>query len=77
LEVSFQLFLVQWLRQMNIYRKRKGSTRDLIIGDVVLVKDDEPAPRTQWRIGKVIQLVTGRDGQIRGTTLKVLSKSGK
>ena len=75
--VRFRREYLNELRQMNIYRKRKGSTRDLIIGDVVLVKDDEPAPRTQWRIGKVIQLVTGRDGQVRGATLKVLSKSGK
>jgi hypothetical protein len=75
--VRFRREYLNELRQMNIYRKRNGSTRDLIIGDVVLVKDDEPAPRTQWRIGKVIQLVTGRDGQVRGATLKVLSKSGK
>jgi hypothetical protein len=61
---------------MNIYRKRKGSTRDLMIGDVALVKDDEPSPRTQWRIGKVTQLVTGRDGQVRGATLRYLAREG-
>ena len=38
---------------------------------------DEPAPRTQWRMGRVLQLVKGRDGQVRGARLKVLSKAGK
>ena len=54
-----------------------GCLRNLVVGDVVLIKEDEPAPRTQWRIGKVIQLVMGRDGQVRGAKLKVLAKSGK
>ena len=44
---------------------------------VVLIKDDEPAPRTQWRMGRVSQLVKGQDGQVRGVRLKVLSKAGK
>ncbi|CAB4015026.1 Hypothetical predicted protein [Paramuricea clavata] len=50
------------LRQMNLYRKRKTNTRGLTVGDVVLIKEDEPAPRAQWRIGRVLQLVKGRDG---------------
>ena len=60
---------------MNIYRKQStGDSRDLVVGDVVLIKEDKPAPRTQWRIGKVIELVTGQDGQVRGAKLKVLAK---
>ena len=36
------------LRQMNLYRKVKGNdTNNITIDDVVLIKDDEPAPRTQ------------------------------
>ncbi|CAB4041514.1 Hypothetical predicted protein [Paramuricea clavata] len=64
------------LRQMNLYRKRKTNTRGLTVGDVVLIKEDEPAPRAQWRIGRVLQLVKGRDGLVRGAKLKVLSKGG-
>ena len=63
---------------MNIYRKTKGeNTRRISVGDVVLIKDDELSVRTQWRMGKVLELVKGRDGQIRGAKLKVLSKTGK
>ena len=65
-------------RQMNLYRKVKGNdTNNITIDDVVLIKDDEPAPRTQWRMGKVLQLVKGRDGEVRGARLRVLSKAGK
>ena len=38
---------------------------------------DKPSVRTEWRMGKVIELVKGRDDQVRGAKLKVLSKSGK
>ena len=66
------------LRQMNIYRKTKGeNTRRISVGDVVLIKDDELSVRTQWRMGKVLELAKGRDVQIRGAKLKVLSKTGK
>ena len=44
---------------------------------MVLIKEDEPAPRTQWMIGKVIELVTGQDGLVKGAKLKVLAKGGK
>ena len=63
---------------MNIYRRQStNGSRDLVVGEVVLIKEDEQAPRTQWRIGKVIELVTGRDGLVRGAKLKVLAKGGK
>ncbi|CAB4007545.1 PREDICTED: uncharacterized protein LOC100197852 [Paramuricea clavata] len=66
------------LRQMNIYRKEKGGKARMIeLGDVVLIKDDDPTPRTQWRMGKVLNLVKGRDEKVRGAKLKVLSKTGK
>jgi hypothetical protein len=66
------------LRQTNLYRKVKSNNdNNITVDDVVLIKDDKPAPRTQWRIGRVLELVRGRDGQVRGARLKVLSKAGK
>jgi hypothetical protein len=41
-----------------------------------LIKEDELAPRAQWRIGRVLKLVKGRDGLVRGAKLKVLVKGG-
>ena len=51
--------------------------RNIAIGDVGLIRDDEQVPRTQWRMGKILRLVKGTDGQVRGAQLKVLSKTGK
>ena len=66
------------LRQMNIYRKDKhGKGADITVGDVVLIKDDEPVPRCKWRLGKISQLVVGRDTQVRGAKLKAISKGGQ
>ena len=74
----FRASYLNELRQINLYRKVKGNdTNSITIDDVVLINDDEPAPRTQWRMGRVLQLVKGRDGQVRGARLKVLSKAGK
>lgn len=66
------------LRQSNLYRKRKvNSVPKLQLQDVVLIKDDLPLPRTEWRIGKVENVVIGADGMQRGAKLRVLSKTGK
>ena len=66
------------LGHMNIYRKSKhGKGADITVGDVVLIKDDEPVPRCKWRLGKISQLVVGRDGQVRGAKLKAISKGGQ
>ena len=74
----FRASYLNELRQMNLYRKVKGNdTNSITIDDVVLINDDEPAPRTQWRMERVLELVKGRDGQVRGARLKVLSKAGK
>ena len=43
----------------------------------MLIKEDKPAPGTQYRMGKIMQLMTGRDGLVRGAKLKVLAKDGE
>ena len=52
------------LHQVNLYRRVKNSdnTREISVDDIVLIKDDEPMPRAQWRMGKIVKLVKGRDG---------------
>jgi hypothetical protein len=76
--MRFRCTYLNELRQMNIYRKSKGkNVRSIAVGDVALIRDDEPVPRTQWRMGRILRLVKGPDGQVRGAQLKVLSKAGK
>ena len=44
--------------------------------DIVLIKEDFKVLRNVWKLGKVVELVTGRDGKTRGTKLLTVSNSG-
>ena len=60
------------LRQIQLYRKSKSANSSLSLNDVVLIKDDKPLPRNEWRIGRVIELIKGRDGLLRGAKLRTI-----
>ena len=47
------------------------------VGDTVLIKGEENVSSTQWRIGKIKKLVTGKDAQVRSAVLVVNSKMGE
>ena len=65
------------LRQHHLYRKSKYSNvKSPAAGDVVLIRDDNIIPRCQWRMGRIEELIPGRDGLIRGVKLKAMSKTG-
>ena len=38
---------------------------------------DEGVSRGRWRLGKVEELITGKDGETRGAKAKVLTKNEK
>ena len=64
------------LRQDHINRKEKHPKSNLLnVGDIVLINGEENVPRTQWRIGKINKLVIGKDAQVRGAELVVISKT--
>lgn len=42
-------------------------------GDVVLVHEDN-VKRSNWKMGKVVGLITGKDGEVRGAKLKLITK---
>ena len=68
---SFAKCYLNELRQFHIYRSKKqsGSSCELEMGDIVLIKEDFKVPRNVWRLGKVVELVKGRDGKTRGAKL--------
>ena len=49
----------------------------LQVGDVVIVKEDNSTPCTQWRMAKVLHLISWSDGKQRGAKLHVLSPAVK
>ena len=44
-------------------------------GDVVLLQEDKP--RALWRLARVKQLITGRDGRVRAAIITVPSRDGQ
>ena len=51
----------------------------LLFGEcnVALIRDDDPVPRGKWSMGRILRLVKGPDGHVRGAQLAVLSNFGK
>lgn len=45
------------------------------MGDVVVVHD-EHLPRGLWKLEKIVSVMKGRDGCIRGATVKIGNKDG-
>ena len=74
----FSSSYINELRQQHIYRSSNGTSASKFpsLGDVVLIKSDTPLPRHKWRLGKVEQLIRGRDGNVRGVKLVVSSNEG-
>ena len=66
------------LRQRDLYQiSKNGNAESLVVGDIVLIKDEPRLPRLEWRIGKVEELIRGNDEKIRGAKLNVISKTGQ
>ena len=57
--------------QTRLREAKKRSQKQAQIGDVVLIKDD--LPRGNWRIGKITELMTSFDNQVRAAKIKLAS----
>ena len=59
------------LRESHRYSARKSLSRSPVSkGDVVIVHDDT-LPRGLWKLGRIQELLTGRDGQTRAAVVRV------
>ena len=46
------------------------------VGDVVIAYKDKQ-PRSNWRLGKIERIIRGKDGHIRGASLRVITREGR
>ena len=81
---SVNLFWKRWrteylteLRDSHrkLYHGRAGSP-SIAIGDVVIVHD-ESLPRGFWKLGVIEEVISGKDGQVRGATVRSHSSDKK
>ena len=64
------------LRQNHINKKEKHSENNVLkVGNIIFIKGEENTPHIQWHNGKINKLVTGKDAQVKGAELVVLSKT--
>ena len=67
---------VKELRNLHRQKSRPRSSISVSEGDVVTVFEDN-LPRSQWKLGRVEQLIHGADDQSRAAVVKVIGKSGR
>ena len=68
----------EYLTELREYQRNHDRlpAKQIKIGDVVLI-EDEGLPRTKWRMGKVHELLTSKDGHVRGCKLRVHNENRK
>ena len=64
------------LRNAHRHNQDSSDEVEIAIGDLVLVHD-ESQPRGFWRLAKVEDTITGKDGWVREAKLKVSARGGR
>ena len=62
----------EYLTSLRQFHQTWGDNSQTIrVGDVVQIYDE--SPRTQWKLGTIVELLTGNDGLTRAATLRTSS----
>ena len=75
-------FTQRWRKEylvslMEAYKSKQVTKQPLIsVGDVCILKNDQ-AKRAFWKLCKVSELLTGKDGNVRAARVEVTSSRGK
>ena len=59
----------EYLSSLNRYNKWHHPSRNLSVGDLVVLKEDGTIP-TNWPLARVTQVYPGKDGLVRVATVK-------
>ncbi len=60
------------LREAHTLNKNKGN--DIQKGDIVLIQEENKAKRNTWKIGRIEELIRGKDREIRGAKVRKAAK---
>ena len=73
LESFWQSWSADYLTSLLPRKKWKKEERNVRIGQVVLIRDDN-LPPSLWQIGRIIQLIPSKDRLIRSVVIEAASK---
>ena len=80
LEAVLQQFWNRWKREYLLELReshRAGSSQlqkvAIAVGDVVIIHTED-LPRSLWKMGRVEELIRGKDGVVRGASIRVQAK---
>ena len=59
----------EYLPTLSARAKWRKESRNLCVGDVILVVDDY-APRGRWVLGRILETFSGSDGRVRSALIK-------
>ena len=67
------------LREIHSYtaRKQSKSEHSIVAVDDIVIVHDEHLPRGLWKLGKIVSVMKGRDGFVRGATVKIGNRDGQ
>lgn len=68
-------YLLELQNSHSRIRRTTGSS--IVAGDDLVLVYDESHPRSHWKMGVVEQILTTRDGQVRGIEVRVQGKRKK
>lgn len=63
----------EYLATLTIRQKWQKPHRNLVVGDIVLISDNN-APRNQWSLARVVAAPQGKDGLVRSVQLYVATR---
>lgn len=64
----------EYLTDLREHQRGKREGRSKVSeGEVVLVHEDN-VKRSNWKMGKILELIAGKDGEVRGAKLKLITK---
>ena len=68
----------EYLTELREFQKLNNRVpeKQIKVGDVVLI-EEEGLPRSRWRLGKVHELITSKDGYVRACKLLVYNENRK
>ena len=66
----------EYLTSLNRYNQWYRQSRNLEVGDIVLIKEDGIIP-TQWPMARIIEVHPGKDALVRVVTVKTIKGTYK